>query len=59
MEIEDGTVQVRAEELSAEDAAVWWPQVLQITPDYGRYLKRTGRLIPLIRLTTVGRATGE
>jgi hypothetical protein len=28
VEVEDGTVQVRAEELSAEEAAAWWPQIL-------------------------------
>jgi len=59
VEVEGITVQVRAEELPAEDAAAWWPQVLQIAPDYGRYLRRTGRVIPLVRLTPVGCATGE
>jgi len=59
VEVEGATVHVRAEELSAEDAAAWWPRVLQIAPDYGRYLKRTNRVIPLLRLTPVGRVPGE
>ena len=59
VEVEGATVHVRAEELSAEDAAALWPRVLQIAPDYGRYLKRTDRVIPLLRLTSVGRVAGE
>jgi len=58
VEVEGATVQVRVKELSAEDAAALWPRVLQIAPDYGRYLKRTDRAIPLLRLTPVGRVPG-
>jgi deazaflavin-dependent oxidoreductase (nitroreductase family) len=40
----------RAEELSADEAADFWPRVLEAAPDYARYPKRTSRRIPLIRL---------
>jgi hypothetical protein len=41
---------VRAEELSADEAAAFWPRVLQAAPDYARHLTRTSRRIPLLRL---------
>jgi hypothetical protein len=41
---------VRAEELSAEAAATFWPHVLRVAPDYARYPRRTNRRIPLLRL---------
>ncbi|MFN8486248.1 MAG: nitroreductase/quinone reductase family protein [Caldilineaceae bacterium] len=50
IEVMDRTLPVRAEELSAEEAAAFWPRVLQRAPDYVRFLKRTNRAIPLMRL---------
>lgn len=50
VEVGGRTLVVRAEELSAEEAAAFWPQVLQAAPDYARYLRRTSRRIPLLRL---------
>ncbi len=50
VEVEGRTLEVRAEELSADDAAAFWPRVLRSAPDYARYPKRTSRRIALIRL---------
>jgi deazaflavin-dependent oxidoreductase (nitroreductase family) len=50
---------VRAEELSAEEAAAFWPRVLQAAPDYARYPRRTSRPIPLLRLVPVTPATSS
>ena len=43
-------VPVRAEELSDEEAAAFWPRLLELAPDYERYRARTDRRIPLVRL---------
>jgi deazaflavin-dependent oxidoreductase (nitroreductase family) len=59
VEVEGTSMQVRAEELSAEDAAAFWPRVLEIAPDYAKYPKRTDRVIPLIRLVPVDRTDEE
>jgi deazaflavin-dependent oxidoreductase (nitroreductase family) len=58
VEVGGRTLRVRAEELSAEEAAAFWPRVLQIAPDYARYPRRTSRRIPLIRLVPVGSGEG-
>jgi deazaflavin-dependent oxidoreductase (nitroreductase family) len=50
VEVMGRTLAVRAEELSEEEAAAFWPRVLQAAPDYARYPKRTSRRIPLMRL---------
>ncbi len=50
VEVMDRTLRVRAEELSVEEAAAFWPCVLQVDPTYASYPKRTSRRIPLIRL---------
>ncbi|MGE5291977.1 MAG: nitroreductase/quinone reductase family protein [Micromonosporaceae bacterium] len=44
---------VRARELPAGEAAAFWPQVLQIAPQYATYRERAGRVIPLMRLVPV------
>ena len=44
------TYWTEAEEMSPEEAAAFWPRVLEIAPDYERYPRRAGRPIPLIRL---------
>jgi F420H(2)-dependent quinone reductase len=54
VEVEGRTLQVRAEELSARDAAAFWPRVLETAPDYARYPARTSRVIPLLRLSSAG-----
>ena len=53
VEVLDRTLQVRAEELSAEAAAAFWPRILQRSPDYERFLRRTSRTIPLVRLIPI------
>jgi deazaflavin-dependent oxidoreductase (nitroreductase family) len=54
VEVEGRTLEVRAEELSPEEAAAFWPRVLDTAPDYARYPRRTTRGIPLLRLIPVG-----
>jgi deazaflavin-dependent oxidoreductase (nitroreductase family) len=54
VEVEGRTLKVRAEQLSPEEAAAFWPRVLDTAPDYARYPRRTTRLIPLLRLMPVG-----
>ena len=56
VEVGDRALQVRAEELSDEEAAAFWPHVLQTAPDYAKYLRRTSRRIPMVRLVPIGRA---
>lgn len=58
VEVGDRTLRVRAEELSAEAAAAFWPRVLQVAPDYAKYPRRTNRRIPLIRLVPIGPSEG-
>jgi deazaflavin-dependent oxidoreductase (nitroreductase family) len=53
VEVGDRTLQVRAEELSADQAVAVWSRVLQVAPDYARYPRRTSRRIPLIRLVPI------
>jgi deazaflavin-dependent oxidoreductase (nitroreductase family) len=54
VEVEGRTLEVRAEQLSPEEAAAFWPRVLATAPDYARYPRRTSRVIPLLRLIPVG-----
>jgi len=53
-EVGERAVRVRAEELSDEAAAAFWPHVLRLAPDYARYPRRAGRRIPMIRLVPAG-----
>jgi F420H(2)-dependent quinone reductase len=55
VEVGGRTLQARAEELSAEETAAFWPRVVQLAPDYARYPRRTSRRIPMVRLVPVGR----
>jgi deazaflavin-dependent oxidoreductase (nitroreductase family) len=48
------TLQVRAEELSADEAAAFWPRILHRAPGYARYQQATDRTIPLVRLIPLG-----
>lgn len=50
VEIGARTQSVRAEQLSEEEAAGFWPPILARAPAYVRYLKATSRTIPLVRL---------
>lgn len=51
VEVEGRTLRVRAEEMPTQEAAAFWPRVLETAPDYARYRERTSRVIPLLRLT--------
>jgi deazaflavin-dependent oxidoreductase (nitroreductase family) len=53
VDVEGTTMRVRAEELSEDDAADFWPRVLAAAPDYERYRRRTSRRLPLLRLVPV------
>jgi deazaflavin-dependent oxidoreductase (nitroreductase family) len=56
VQVMDRTLQVRAEELSADETTAFWPRILRVAPSYARYQKATSRTIPLVRLVPVGRA---
>jgi F420H(2)-dependent quinone reductase len=45
---------VRAEELSGEEAAAFWPRLLRRAPNYERYQRATTRSFPLVRLIPQG-----
>jgi deazaflavin-dependent oxidoreductase (nitroreductase family) len=59
VEVAGRTLAVRAEELSTQEAAAFWPHVLQVAPDYARYPRRTSRRIPLLRLVPATPATAS
>jgi deazaflavin-dependent oxidoreductase (nitroreductase family) len=54
VEVGGNSVRVRAEEMSETDADAFRAVVLSRAPDYSRYLERTDRRIPMIRLTPIG-----
>lgn len=54
VEIGSRTVNVRAEELDAEEAEAFWPHVLESAPDYERFPERTGRTPHMFRLVPQG-----
>lgn len=56
VQVMDRTLQVRAEELSTDEAIAFWPRILRVAPSYARYQKATNRTIPLVCLVPVGRA---
>lgn len=58
VEVEGRTLRVRPWELSDEEAAAFWPRVLQAAPDYVKYPRRTSRRIPMIRLVPIGPGEG-
>jgi deazaflavin-dependent oxidoreductase (nitroreductase family) len=53
VELKDRCFEVRAERLSADEAAAYWPRILQRAPTYALFLKATNRSIPLMRLIPV------
>lgn len=44
---------VRAEELSAHEAAAWWPRIVERDPNYARYARATTRPFPILRLIPI------
>ncbi|MEZ5406842.1 MAG: nitroreductase/quinone reductase family protein [Acidimicrobiales bacterium] len=57
VEIDNDTFNVEATALTAEEAAEFWPRVLDAAPDYARFSQRTDRAIPLVRLCPSPSAT--
>jgi F420H(2)-dependent quinone reductase len=57
VEVEGRTMPVRATPMTPDEAAAWWPRVLQTAPDYARYAERTDRRLPLLRLIPVADPT--
>lgn len=51
IDIEGRRVSVHATQLSPAEAGAFWPRILEQAPDYERYVVRSGRPLPLIRLT--------
>lgn len=52
-EVDGRRMDVSATELSGEDAARWWEQILEHAPDYERYTRSAGRAFPMVRLAPV------
>jgi deazaflavin-dependent oxidoreductase (nitroreductase family) len=50
VEVMDRNFRARAEDLSAERAAAFWPRVLDVAPGYARWSRLANRTIPLLRL---------
>lgn len=53
VEMEGRPMAVRAVPMTSDEAAAWWPHVLESAPDYARYPRRTERPLPLMRLVPV------
>jgi deazaflavin-dependent oxidoreductase (nitroreductase family) len=53
IEVNGRTRSVRAEELSADEAAAWWPRIVQRDPNYARYARATTRPFPIVRLVPI------
>jgi len=49
-EVNGRTLSVRAEELTVDEAAAWWPRIVRRAPSYERYAQATTRQFPIIRL---------
>jgi deazaflavin-dependent oxidoreductase (nitroreductase family) len=50
IEVRGRTIPVRAEELPADEAAAWWPRIVERDPNYRRYRLATDRRFPILRL---------
>ncbi|HEY3087988.1 MAG TPA: nitroreductase/quinone reductase family protein [Jatrophihabitantaceae bacterium] len=48
-----GTIQVRAEQLDGDARAAVWQRIISEQPRYATYEAKTGRVLPVIRLTAV------
>jgi deazaflavin-dependent oxidoreductase (nitroreductase family) len=55
VEVMGRTIAVRAEELPADEAAVWWRRILQRAPSYERYARAPIRTFPIVRLSPIGK----
>jgi deazaflavin-dependent oxidoreductase (nitroreductase family) len=53
VELKGRSFRGRAEQLSDEEAASWWPRILLRAPTYELFLKASGRAIPLVRLVPI------
>jgi len=56
VQVKDRILQVRAQELTTDEAPAFWPRILRVAPTYARYQQATSRTIPLVRLVPVGQA---
>jgi deazaflavin-dependent oxidoreductase (nitroreductase family) len=54
VEVEGRRIEVRAEVLSDDESAAWWPRILERSPEYERYRRATDRPFPVVRLAPVG-----
>ncbi|MGD9750930.1 MAG: nitroreductase/quinone reductase family protein [Acidimicrobiia bacterium] len=59
VETDGNTIDVEASALSSEEAAAFWPRVLEAAPDYARFPQRTDRAIPLVRLSPAPLAVAD
>ncbi len=55
VEVTGRNLDVRAEELSPDEATEWWARIVARAPDYERYTRATARTIPIIRLVPVSK----
>jgi deazaflavin-dependent oxidoreductase (nitroreductase family) len=53
VEVRGRVIDVRAEELAAEEAADWWSRIVGRAPDYARYERAAGRSFPIVRLAPI------
>jgi deazaflavin-dependent oxidoreductase (nitroreductase family) len=56
VEVEGRRTPVSASELGGDEAAGWWRQILERSPEYERYSRAAHRSFPILRLTPIGRA---
>jgi deazaflavin-dependent oxidoreductase (nitroreductase family) len=56
IQIDNKCTDMRADVLSRDEAAAFWPRVEQRFPGYARYLRYTTRNIPIVRLTQAARS---
>ena len=55
VEVMGRAIAIEAEELPADEAAVWWRRIVSRDPTYERYARATSRHIPILRLVPVSR----
>lgn len=59
VELKGRTFTARAEQLSPEERATFWPRILKRAPSYERYLRTANRIIPLVRLVPLEERTSS
>ncbi|HEY5487166.1 MAG TPA: nitroreductase/quinone reductase family protein [Candidatus Limnocylindrales bacterium] len=57
VEVVGQTIEVRAEDLPDEEAAVWWTRIEERDHNYERYTRATNRRIPVLRLVPTTKAS--